>query len=567
MPEPRAFFTCVSMVLASQIAGASPALAAQLTPTSTPAPTAAPIANPAPTAIPAGAERAPETFFVQAYDVAGVSALPVSEVERLVYAHSGPDRTNDDVEAARKSLQDAYAARGYAAVVVEVPVQERESFSQGVIQIMVNEVPVGQVRVTDSRYHSLWVARHQLPSLVEGKPLNVAALQAEVAAANRFPDRTLNPIFKPGRAPGTIDVDIKMDDSRPLHASVQLNNDASPATTQLRLIATARYSNLFQTGHSATMTYIVSPLNRSETEVFSGSYSFPLLRTPWSFSVSGYYSASNIAALGGTSVLGNGYQIGARAIYHLPSSGSQQQISFGADFKNFKQRIEVGNALAASTPIRYVPFEVQYAIAGAGEQTSYSVALTGTLGLRALRAKVCAELTGPCVLVDAFRNREQFSNENFVRVDFAADFSYAFKNDMVAAFRLNGQLADSHLITNEQFSAGGLRSVRGYFSSEAVGDNGIGPSLELRSPSLAGSFGKWLTEARFFAFGDASFMRVLNPLPQQTASFGLVGLGGGVRVRLFDRFSGEVLGAVAMTSGPVTKRGSPRVSFDIKGEF
>jgi hemolysin activation/secretion protein len=519
------------------------------------------------TPVPTGAERAPETFYVQAYDVTGVTALPVSEIERLVYAHSGPDRTNNDVEAARKALQDAYAARGYGAVVVEVPVQEREVFAQGIVQITVNEVPVGQVRVTDSRYHSLWVARKQLASLVEGKPLDITALQRDVTQANRFPDRTLNPIFKPGRAPGTIDVDIKMDDSRPFHASLNLNNDASPATTQLRAIATLRYSNLFQTGQSATFTYIVSPLKRTETEVYSGSYTFPLLYTPWSFAISGYYSNSNIAALGGTSVLGNGYQVGARATYHLASSGTQQQFSFGVDYKNFKQNIQVGGALASATPIRYLPFEAQYTLAGASEQVSYSLSLGATVGLRAIRPRVCAEPTGPCVLVDAFRNREQFSNENFVRGTLSFDLSYAFKNDMVAAFRLNGQLADSHLITNEQFSAGGLRSVRGYYSSEAVGDNGIAPSLELRSPSLAGSFGKWLTEARFFAFGDASFMRVLSPLPQQTSSFALVGLGGGLRVRIFDRISGEVLGAVAMTGGPVTKRGSPRVSFDVKGEF
>jgi len=521
----------------------------------------------APAPAPAGAQRAPETFYVQAYDVSGVTALPVGEVERLVYAHSGPDRTNNDVEAARKALQDAYAARGFGAVVVEVPVQEREVFSQGVIQITVNEVPVGQVRVTDIRYHSLWVARKQLPSLVEGKPLDITKLQADVTTANRFPDRTLNPIFKPGRAPGTIDVDIKVDDSRPFHASVDLNNDASPATTQLRATATLRYTNLFQTGQSATFTYIVSPLKRTETEVYAGSYTFPLLRTPWSFAISGYYSNSNIAALGGTAVLGNGYQIGARAIYHLASTSTQQQFSFGFDYKNFKQKVQVGTALASSTPIRYLPMEFQYALSGGNETVNYALSLGTTIGLRAIRPKACAEPTGPCVLVDAFRNREQNSNENFVRGDFSFDLSYAFKNDMVAAFRLNGQLADAHLITNEQFSGGGLRSVRGYYSSEAVGDNGIAPSLELRSPSLAGSFGKWLTEARFFAFGDASFMRVLTPQPGQTSSFALVGLGGGLRMRIFDRISGEVLGAVAMTDGPVTKRGSPRVSFDVKGEF
>ena len=291
---------------------------------------------------------------MQAYDVSGVTALSANEVERLVYAHSGPDRTDADVEAARKALQDAYAARGFGAVVVEVPVQEREVFAQGVIQLTVNEVPVGQVRVTDSRYHSLWVARKQLPSLVEGKPLDIPALQADVTQANRFPDRTLNPIFKPGRAPGTIDVDINVDDQRPLHASLNLNNDASPATTQLRAIGTVSYTNLFQTGQSASFTYIVSPLKRSETEVYSGSYTFPLLRTPWSFAISGYYSNSNIAALGGTSVLGNGYQIGARAIYHLASTGNQQQFSIGADYKNFKQNIVIDGALT-STFLLYPP--------------------------------------------------------------------------------------------------------------------------------------------------------------------------------------------------------------------
>jgi hemolysin activation/secretion protein len=554
-----------SLPLAWLLMPGSTAWAAQSSPVEQAAPAGQ--ATPAASATPTGAERAPDKFFVQAYDISGVTILSASEIERLVYAHSGPDRTDADVEAARKALQDAYAARGFGAAVVEVPVQERETFAQGVIRIAVNEVPVGQVRVTDSRYHSLWVARRQVPSLVEGKPLNIPALQADMTQANRFPDRTLNPIFKPGRAPGTIDVDINVDDQRPLHASVDLNNDASPATTQLRAIGTVRYTNLFQTGHSATFTYIVSPLKRKETEVFSGSYTFPLLRSPWSFAISGYYSNSNIAALGGTNVLGNGYQIGARAIYHLPSSGSQQQVSFGFDYKNFKQNILVAGVPTSTAPIRYLPLELEYTVAGGSEKVNYAVTLATTIGLRAIRPKVCASLTGPCVLVDAFRNREQFSNENFVRGDLSVDLSYAFKNDIVAAFRLNAQLADSHLITNEQFSAGGLRSVRGYYSSEAVGDNGIGPSLELRSPSLAGSFGKWLTEARFFAFGDASFLRVLNPLPEQTSSFTLVGIGGGLRVRIFDRISGEVLGAVAMTSGPVTKRGAPRVSFDVKGEF
>jgi len=516
---------------------------------------------------PEGAERAPDKFTIQAFDIQGVTILPVGEVEGLVYPFAGPDRNDDDVEAARKALQDAYAARGLGAVVVEIPLQDRDSFSQGIVQIAVSEVPLGQLRVTDSRYHSLWVVRRAIPSLVEGKPIDIKALQADVNVANRFPDRTINPIFKPGRAPGTLDVELKVDDRRPLHASLEVDNDASPSTTPLRAALSVRYTNLFQKGQAASFTYINAPQNRKETEVFAGSYSFPLLNSSWALALSGYHSNSNVASLGGSSVLGNGYQVGLRAIYHLPSEDSQQTISFGPDFKNFKQKINVGDALASSAPVRYVPLEIQYAISGASENTSHTVSLGATMGLRAFKSVVCIDVAGTCLLADAFRNREQYSNENFVHANLSIDYTYAFQNDTIAAFRLAGQLADSHLITNEQFSGGGLRSVRGYYSSEAVGDNGISPSVELRSPSLAPLFGDWITEARFFAFADATFLSVLQPLAEQTAHFKLVGLGGGLRLRLFDRFSGSVLGAMALTDGPVTKARDARINFEMKGEF
>lgn len=512
-------------------------------------------------------ENAPDTFTIEAFDVTGVTKLSTNEIERTIYPHTGPGRTRDDVEAARKALQEAYAAKGYGAVIVDVPVQNHASFAQGIVQISVSEAPLGQVRVIGSRFHSLWIARDQIPALIEGEPVNLQALQTQVGAANHFPDRTIDPQFKPGRVPGEIDVDLKVTDQHPLHASVELDNDASPATSLLRLTATARYTNLFQTGQAASLTYVVAPENRNDTEVFAGSYTAPILNSPWTLSLSGYHSNSNVASLGGSSVLGRGFQVGFRVLYRLPTTGITQSLSIGADFKDFKQNIEVNGVAVTTAPITYVPLEVQYALSGATEHTSYDLSLGTTMGLRAIKEVVCIEQSGVCVLADAFQNREQYSTENFVRGNLSLDFSYAFKDDMIAAFRLNGQLADSHLITNEQFAAGGMQSVRGYYSSEAVGDNGIAPSLELRSPSIAPLVGRWLNDARFFGFADTAFIHVNDTLAGQHADFKMIGVGGGLRVRLLDRFSGEVLGAVPITNGPVTTKFHPRVNFQIKGDF
>jgi hemolysin activation/secretion protein len=412
-----------------------------------------------------------------------------------------------------------------------------------------------------------------VPSLQEGKPIDFKALQGDLAIANRFPDRSINPEFKPGRVPGTVDVDLRMTDERPLHASVSLNNDASPSTTPLRTSASVRYSNLWQAGHSLAFTYIVAPQNRAETEVFSGSYTWPLLSSPWTFSLSGYHSNSNIAAAGGSAVLGKGYQIGLRATWQLPSTRTNQTISFGPDFKNFQQKILVGTTLANSAPIRYIPFEIAYSLAGGSDRASYQVGLTSTVGLRAIRGEVCITVSGICVPADSFQNREQFSYENFVHVNLNLEYNRNLTSDIEANFRLAGQLADSHLVTNEQFAAGGLRSVRGYYSAEAVGDDGVSTNLEVRLPSLAnwlaarGSLLRWLNDARVFAFADTAHLYIRNATQGQTSQFHLVGVGGGLRWRMFDKISGELVGAVPLTNGSVTRRGDPRVSFEMRGEF
>jgi hemolysin activation/secretion protein len=510
---------------------------------------------------------APETFFIQAFDVSGVTVLSAAEIEALVYPHAGPDRTQADVEAARKAIADAYAAKGYGAALVDIPVQQTETFAAGIIQIAVNEAPVGQVRVVGAKYHSLWVAREAIPALVEGQPVNLKTLQTQVSAANRFPDRAIDPQFKAGRVAGEIDVDLKMTDERPLHASAQVDNDFSPNTKPLRLTANARYTNLFQTGQAATFTFVVAPQNVRDTEVFAGSYTIPVLGTPWTFSLSGYHSNSNVASLGGSAVLGNGFQVGARLLYRLPAADTSQSISFGLDFKDFKQKILVSGALASSAPVRYVPAEIQYALAGASEHSSYDFSIGTTAGLRIMHQVVCVEESGVCVPADAFQNREQFSYENFVRVNASADYTYAFANDVIAAARLTGQFADGHLVTNEQFAAGGLQTVRGYYSSEAVGDTGIEPSLELRWPSLASKFGPWLSELRFYSFADGALLHVDSALTGQHANYHLVGLGSGLRMRLFGKVSGDLLAALPLTNGPVTVRRRARFNFMLKGDF
>lgn len=525
--------------------------------------------TPAPQAQPQ-VRAAPDTFFIAAFDVLGAKSLDQSVIEQVIYDHLGPDRTTADVEAARKALQDAYAERGFESVQVDVLPQPEEQFAQGIIAIQVTEAPVGTVAVTGAKHHSMTLVRKQIPSLAEGKPLNVKQLQTELASANQFPDRTINPSFKAGATPGTIDVDLDVEDSLPLHGSIELNNDNSPSTRPLRLNASLRYTNMWGLGHTVSGSYITAPQDRKQSEVLSGSYTAPLLGSRWTLLLYGYKSNSNVAAQGGVSVLGNGYQIGTRAIYRLPGDKLFQSVTLGFDYKHFDQDTRVAGQIAAKTPIEYLPLYAAYSLSSGGDKSTLDVTVSATAGFRVFKNIRCFDVGGgstTCVPTDQFKNKDFDSSENFVRGNIEVDYRRTLPKDFVAALKFYGQIADSHLVTNEQFAIGGLSSVRGYCSAESVGDIGYALSLELNSPSLAPYLPKFVDELRLFGFAENGQIRLIDPLPDVTRHEALLSVGGGARLRLFNRISGEVSVGVPLWSGSATRKNDVRTTFTAKGEF
>lgn len=534
-----------------------------------PDPVAQDAPSPGPAAPQSQVRAAPSSFYIAAFDVTGVTILDQATIENAVYDHSGPDRTTTDVEAARKALQDAYAQRGYESVQVDVMPQPEERFAQGIIEITVTEAPVGMVQVAGAKHHSLELVRRQIPSLAEGKPLNVQTLQAELASANRFPDRSITPSFKAGATPGTVDVDLNVEDSLPLHGSIELNNDHSPSTDPLRLNASLRYTNMWGVGHTLSASYIVAPQDRKQSEVISGSYMAPLLGSPWTLLLYGYKSNSNVASLGGINVLGNGFQAGARAIYRLPGDKAMQSVTFGLDYKNFDQNISLSDQLVTTTPIEYMPLFAGYNLSLGSDRSTLDASVSVTAGFRVFKKIDCFQIesTSTCIPTDQFKNKDFDSNENFVHANIELDYKRTLPMDFIAALKFYGQIADSHLVTNEQFAIGGLASVRGYYQSEAVGDIGYALSLELSSPSLAPRLPRFVDELRLFGFVENGQIRILNPAPDVTAHDALLSVGGGARIRLFGHISGEFSAGVPLWNGSATRRHDVRTLFSAKGEF
>ncbi|HEX7868270.1 MAG TPA: ShlB/FhaC/HecB family hemolysin secretion/activation protein [Variovorax sp.] len=512
----------------------------------------APAPAPAAAATPAGPERKVD---IAEYIVRGNTVLDARAIEKAVTPFLGPERTLKDVEGARDALLAAYQAAGYQSVYVDLPEQQ---VTQGVVFLQVNETRVGRVRVVGAEYNSPLDVRDQVPALKEGGVPNFNQAQTELAALNRGPKRQVMPLVRQGSMPGTMDVDLKVEDSSPWRASAGLNNDYSPDTRKLRASFSLGHDNLWQLGHSASISFFGAPQDLNQTKVISASYTAPIRGTNWSLEANAFSSDSNVATVGGTDVLGKGHSFGVKATYTVPNAGDWwHAFSVGVDFKNNKEALTLKGS-GDTVPLKYAPITLSYSGFKQSEKSQYGVGISLVVGTSS-SFKYGSDWA-------AFDYKRYKSSPSFMVLKTDLNGTHTFDGGSQLAFRFNGQMTDSPLVSSEQIAGGGMNSVRGYLSAEATGDYGVVGSLELRSKPLT-FLGSAVENWRVYAFADAARLRLKSPLPEQQDRFSLYSVGVGTTFKVGQYFAGRVDIGYPLTDGPRTKKHDPRVNFSLTANY
>jgi hemolysin activation/secretion protein len=562
------------VTVAGSLAAVAPAWAAKRVAAETPSPASNP-ASAAPTAGAQGAATAPpqqavaaQRFDIDDFAVQGADTLPQIEIEEAIYPFLGPNKSADDVEKARAALEKAYHDKGYQTVSVSVPQQNVQG---KVVTLKVTELKVGRLRVKNSHYFDLGAIKRGAPSLKEGTVPNFGDVTKDIVSLNQWPDRRVTPALRAGVTPGTVDVDLNVEDKPPLHASLEVNNRQSPNTTPTRVTATVHYDNLWQLGHSLSFSYQVAPERPDDAKVYSGSYLARLPNLDWlSLLIYGVKSSSDVATVGGTNVIGPGQIVGTRAVITLPTRESLfHTLSVGIDYKHFDQTVKLGTD-GFSSPVTYFPLVASYGATFQEEKFTTQ-----------LNASVTYNLRSPSSTPDEFDAKRFNASPSFAHFNLDVSHTQELPEGFQLYGKVQGQLADGPLVSSEQFSLGGLDTVRGYLESEVLGDEGVAGNLEVRSPNV----GDWLqkqlknetgegaprfttfNEWRFFAFVDGGHATVLSPLPDQQAQFDEWSYGAGTRFRVFDGINGMIAYSVPMISQAYTQANNPRVNFRIWGEF
>lgn len=492
------------------------------------------------------------TFDIYEFRVVGNTKLTEKEIGRVVYPLMGEKKTIEDVENAKQALEKAYHQAGYLTVFVDIPEQDVDN---KIVQLKVTEGKVSKLRVSGSRYYSLGRIKALSTTVKEGEVPHFPTLQKQMTTLNRTADKRVTPVIKAGRVFGTVDVDLKVEDQFPLHGSLELNDQYSNNTSRTRLNGTLRYDNLFQRDHSLLVGFITAPEKTSEVQGFFGRYTMRFDESDWSLGFNATLNKSDQAVIGGINVLGDATIFGVSANRALPSLDNYfHSIYFGLEYKNFEQKLTFGDDNEDDSPITYIPITASYVGTLQSKKAITQLILGSTLNLRGLGTDD-----------EEFEARRSGANPNFFVSTLELNHTHVLPKSFEAYIQLNGQYSESKLISNEQYFAGGLNTVRGYLQAEELGDRALHSTVELRSPSLFKKI-NWIDDMKVHAFYDIAKVFTIDPLDEEDSAL-ISGVGFGAYLKALKHFNASLEVAWPLKDTEFTEANDYRTHMRLWYEF
>jgi hemolysin activation/secretion protein len=175
---------------------------------------------------------------------------------------------------------------------------------------------------------------------------------------------------------------------------------------------------------------------------------------------------------------------------------------------------------------------------------------------------------------DQFEASRLKADGNFITVHGSLAHTQKLRNDWELFSKISGQASDQPLVNSEQFGGGGMGTARGYLEAEALGDNGLFSTLELRTPSLlrmkrtVGTTEESTgNEWRFYAFGDMGTLTLHDVANEQQSSFRLASIGLGSELQLSGHFHGILELALPFTTLSTTHSHDASVNFRLWTDF
>jgi hemolysin activation/secretion protein len=399
-----------------------------------------------------------------------------------------------------------------------------------VIRFRIVEGRLKEVDLRGNFWYRSWWLRNQL-RLAAGQPVNFNDLKTGLQLLRQNPTISrINAELKPGEQMGESILDVSVKDEQPFRFGFTVANTRPPSVGEG--IGEIFLTDLNLTGHNDPLDLHWGlarwtkdgDVNYVGFDNVSGSYEFPV--SPWDTTLAVHASKLNtsivdetFAALGITSQT---TQYGLTLRQPLYKTLSDTVIASLSADREHSETFLLGEPFTLSPGANNGTsdvFATRFALDWTNRSQVHVLALRsvfnlGLYGFGSTRADAATEGSAVQGLATEVPDSKFFSwvgQGQYVRRIFDTP-AFHEEPDTVAwntlrettlVLRMNAQISDRPLLALEQFSIGGMQSVRGYRENQLLRDNGVFASAEVRVPIwLAKDKTPIVSLAPFFDVGD-----------------------------------------------------------------
>jgi hemolysin activation/secretion protein len=444
---------------------------------------------------------------VKRIDVLGSTVFSSTELEAAVASLIGKDATFEELLAIRTTITKLYTDNGYTTSGAFLPSQD---LTDGVVRVQVVEGAIEKIDVQGLRRLRTSYVRSRL-ALAAKAPVNIRRLEEALQLLQ------LNPLISnvqaelsTGTAPGLSVLTVNLKEAQPLTAALVVENRDSPSVGEIRGTAAISHNNLLGFGDRFSADYGITEGINS----YNISYAIPLNPRDGTLSVSYGNSSSRIVEepFSVLDINADSYtfSLGFRQpIIQTPTS--EFGLSLSADLRQSQ------TFLLGDIPYSFSP--------GPENGKSQVTALRFTQEwVDRSATRVLAARSQFSFGLDALGATVNNTGIDGRFISWLGQFQWvqALGGGTILIARTGAQFSLDSLLPIEQFSIGGIDTVRGYRQNERVADNGILGSLEVRFPLIRNPDGiGTLQLAPFFDIGTVWNRNGSIPTPNTLASIGL----------------------------------------------
>lgn len=444
---------------------------------------------------------------VRRVEVLGSTVFSPTELEAAVASFIGKEASFEELLAIRSAITKLYTDNQYTTSGAFLPSQD---VTDGVVKVQVVEGAIEKINIQGLKHLRSSYVRDRI-GLASHSPVNLHQLEQGLQLLQLDPlIDTVQAELSAGTSPGLSVLTLSVKETERLTTTLIVENRDSPSVGEIRGTAAISYKNLLGLGDRLNVDYGITQGINS----YNLGYEIPLNPHNGTLSLSYANSKSRIVE---------------QPFSDLDINADSYSLSLG-----FRQPIVQTPtsefALSASLDLRqsktFILEDVPFSFSPGPENGKSNVTvlrLTQDWVNRSTN-RVLAARSQFSFGLDALGATVNDTGTDGRFVSWVGQFQWvqSLGRDAILIARTGAQLSFDSLLPIEQFSIGGVDTVRGYRQNQRVADNGLVGSVELRVPIINKPDGIGTIHlAPFFDIGTVWNHKGDIPSPSTLASIGL----------------------------------------------